>query len=441
MDITRNDVEMEALDGIDFARGSPNSTWGSIRAAIRHPEPFDLKYVTIGNEDCGKPYYRDYSDRNPCPSSENSSAQASGPRGAVKKVTNNSASLLPNIRPTKDDVALSDDITPLDRTRSWYSTMGFIHVTSDSVTTFTAAASVLQHGMTSTRTFLVRCANEEDASLLSASTRLFLERGTCVIEKSSKFSCRRRTLAKYRFIDSSHASYDPFTWMYEQEQFLVDTRSRVSIPRTQAAPAVSPILDRTNTRRNVNTLHSSVSQDNKLGTYGGKEKCAKSYLLSEYEALIAGLELAIKMEVRHLQVFSDSLLMTNHVKGSYEACEESMKRYLAKEVHFGSCGVRGSKVHCPKSSTARAMATPIEIGNLRSECIVEEIAPSCLMPGRLNITLRDHLLFPVNLILPSSENAILVPGDDASGWCRSGDHCVLIINISFVSLGATIFCF
>ncbi|GKF99267.1 reverse transcriptase domain-containing protein, partial [Tanacetum coccineum] len=51
---------------------------------------------------------------------------------------------------------------------------------------------------------------------------------------------------------------------------------------------------------------------------------------AEYEALIAGLELAIKMEVHHLQVFSDSLLVTTHVKGSYEAREESMKRYLAK---------------------------------------------------------------------------------------------------------------
>ncbi|KAI3810697.1 hypothetical protein L1987_20319 [Smallanthus sonchifolius] len=49
----------KALDGIEFARGGPNSTWGSIRAAMGHPEPFDLKYVAIGNEDCGKKYYRE----------------------------------------------------------------------------------------------------------------------------------------------------------------------------------------------------------------------------------------------------------------------------------------------------------------------------------------------------------------------------------------------
>lgn len=46
------------LDSIEFARGDSFSTWGSKRAAMGHPEPFDLKYVAIGNEDCGKPYYQ-----------------------------------------------------------------------------------------------------------------------------------------------------------------------------------------------------------------------------------------------------------------------------------------------------------------------------------------------------------------------------------------------
>lgn len=48
----------EMLDSIEFARGDPSSQWGSVRAAMGHPEPFDLKYVAVGNEDCGKPYYR-----------------------------------------------------------------------------------------------------------------------------------------------------------------------------------------------------------------------------------------------------------------------------------------------------------------------------------------------------------------------------------------------
>ena len=53
----------DALDGIEFARGSPKSKWGSLRADMGHPHPFDLRYVAIGNEDCemfnyqGMPFY------------------------------------------------------------------------------------------------------------------------------------------------------------------------------------------------------------------------------------------------------------------------------------------------------------------------------------------------------------------------------------------------
>lgn len=48
----------EVLDSIEFARGDSNSTWGSVRAAMGHSEPFDLRYVASGNEDCGKKNYR-----------------------------------------------------------------------------------------------------------------------------------------------------------------------------------------------------------------------------------------------------------------------------------------------------------------------------------------------------------------------------------------------
>ncbi|CAI9101052.1 OLC1v1038287C1 [Oldenlandia corymbosa var. corymbosa] len=48
----------EILDGIEFSRGDSNSTWGSVRAAMGHPQPFDLRYVAIGNQDCGRFNYR-----------------------------------------------------------------------------------------------------------------------------------------------------------------------------------------------------------------------------------------------------------------------------------------------------------------------------------------------------------------------------------------------
>ncbi|XLS62051.1 hypothetical protein HN51_016279 [Arachis hypogaea] len=42
----------DALDGIEFAKGSPSSKWGSVRASMGHPEPFDFRFVAVGNENC-----------------------------------------------------------------------------------------------------------------------------------------------------------------------------------------------------------------------------------------------------------------------------------------------------------------------------------------------------------------------------------------------------
>ncbi|CAJ2500141.1 Uu.00g029940.m01.CDS01 [Anthostomella pinea] len=41
----------DALNEIEFISGSADSTWGSVRAELGHPEPFPLKYVEVGNED------------------------------------------------------------------------------------------------------------------------------------------------------------------------------------------------------------------------------------------------------------------------------------------------------------------------------------------------------------------------------------------------------
>ena len=40
----------DALDLIEFANGSVDTQWGKVRAEMGHPEPFNLKYIAIGNE-------------------------------------------------------------------------------------------------------------------------------------------------------------------------------------------------------------------------------------------------------------------------------------------------------------------------------------------------------------------------------------------------------
>lgn len=46
----------DALDLIEFANGSADTQWGKLRAEMGHPEPFDLKFIGIGNEQWGQEY-------------------------------------------------------------------------------------------------------------------------------------------------------------------------------------------------------------------------------------------------------------------------------------------------------------------------------------------------------------------------------------------------
>lgn len=46
----------DALDLIEFANGPVTTTWGKIRSEMGHPEPFNLKYIGIGNEQWGREY-------------------------------------------------------------------------------------------------------------------------------------------------------------------------------------------------------------------------------------------------------------------------------------------------------------------------------------------------------------------------------------------------
>ena len=46
----------DALDLIEFANGGTDTEWGGLRARMGHPEPFNLKFLGIGNEQWGSTY-------------------------------------------------------------------------------------------------------------------------------------------------------------------------------------------------------------------------------------------------------------------------------------------------------------------------------------------------------------------------------------------------
>ncbi|MGM0369930.1 MAG: LamG-like jellyroll fold domain-containing protein [Bacillota bacterium] len=52
----------DALDLIEYANGPVTSEWGRKRAENGHPEPFNLKYLGVGNENWGAEYYERYEE-------------------------------------------------------------------------------------------------------------------------------------------------------------------------------------------------------------------------------------------------------------------------------------------------------------------------------------------------------------------------------------------
>ncbi|WP_318311827.1 alpha-L-arabinofuranosidase C-terminal domain-containing protein [Flagellimonas crocea] len=50
----------DALDLIEFANGNADTAWGRVRVDMGHPEPFNMKYIGIGNEQWGPAYIERY---------------------------------------------------------------------------------------------------------------------------------------------------------------------------------------------------------------------------------------------------------------------------------------------------------------------------------------------------------------------------------------------
>lgn len=48
----------DCLDLIEFANGPADSQWGKIRAEMGHPEPFNMKFIGVGNEQWDDLYYK-----------------------------------------------------------------------------------------------------------------------------------------------------------------------------------------------------------------------------------------------------------------------------------------------------------------------------------------------------------------------------------------------
>ena len=110
-------------------------------------------------------------------------------------------------------------------------------------------------------------------------------------------------------------------------------------------------------------------QESSLSTYAIHFQFKASNNEAEYEALLAGLDIARKLGAENLKIHCDSLLIVNQVKGEYQAKEENMAAYL-EETKLRLEAISWYEiVQVPRGSNAEADA----LARMASGCDSEEL--------------------------------------------------------------------
>ncbi|XP_074299382.1 uncharacterized protein LOC141630466 [Silene latifolia] len=108
---------------------------------------------------------------------------------------------------------------------------------------------------------------------------------------------------------------------------------------------------------------------------------------AEYEALILGLQLALDLKIRHLQVYSDSQLIVNHVNNSYASRDPTMMAYLeiAQELKLRFKTFNNKQIPRDQNVEADALAAlgaTFKSGTISTIPIVHVLEPAISKAGQ-----------------------------------------------------------
>jgi ribonuclease HI len=75
---------------------------------------------------------------------------------------------------------------------------------------------------------------------------------------------------------------------------------------------------------------------------------------AEYEAVIAGLGLALELGAKFIEIQSDSQVIVGHIRGEFEANGERMRKYLAKVQTMKASFQKFSITKIPREDNEKA---------------------------------------------------------------------------------------
>nr|XP_043619358.1 uncharacterized protein LOC122591197 [Erigeron canadensis] len=159
-----------------------------------------------------------------------------------------------------------------------------------------------------------------------------------------------------------------------------------------------------------------VSPDKQEYTYALRFEFETTNNEAEYEALIAGLDLAKDMKIRSIKAFVDSQLVANQVKGEYEAKGEIIRLYLGKTkeliVQFESFDIEHIRRNQNKKVDALSKLASLTFEHLGKKVLIEVLKERSIYEKRVHDLVKEEgknwmtpiIEYLVSGILPEDES-------------------------------------
>nr|GEY37322.1 hypothetical protein [Tanacetum cinerariifolium] len=172
--------------------------------------------------------------------------------------------------------------------------------------------------------------------------------------------------------------------------FLVDTSIEINVtPEVAITPRVEDIPESSKARENLTPAPDDVEY-----SYILRLNFSNSNNDAKYEAILAGLRIATKIQVKNIHAFVDSKLVASQVEGSYEAKGEEMIKYQEKVLELAGAFNRFRITHIPRAENRKAddlskLAT-VQFDYLSKEVLVGVLNERSVEAQEVNMVVEEN---------------------------------------------------
>ncbi|GKF12234.1 reverse transcriptase domain-containing protein, partial [Tanacetum coccineum] len=150
-----------------------------------------------------------------------------------------------------------------------------------------------------------------------------------------------------------------------------------------------------------------VRPEGKEYTYAFRFESETTNNEAEYEALLAGLRIAVEMKIQELAIFVDSQLVANQVKGLFEARQPIIKQYMEKTKKilksFSSYFIEHVRRDQNKKADALSKLASMTFSKLAKEVLVEVVHEKSIIQQEVANIVKEEGIIGCYLSLTISQ--------------------------------------